>query len=57
MLPTIAKASMTAHPTVPFAFIQSKEDAFQIGFYELIVLDSWLSRYRLEGNNCEVINE
>jgi hypothetical protein len=45
---------MQAHPTVPFTFIQSKQDAFQIGFYELIKIDSWLS---IEGNNCEVINE
>jgi len=42
---------MTAHPTVPFAFIQSKEDAFQIGFYELINFESKLSK----GNNCAVI--
>ena len=56
-LQIIATSSMQAHPTVPFTFIQSKLDAFQIGFYELIKIDSFLSRYRLEGNNCEVINE
>ena len=53
-LQIIATSSMQAHPTVPFTFIQSKLDAFQIGFYELIKIDSWLS---IEGNNCEVINE
>lgn len=56
-LQTVATSSMKAHPTVPFTFIQSKLDIFQIGFYELIKIDSWHPNNKLEGNNCVVINE
>lgn len=51
-LQTIVEASMIAHPNVPFALIQSKQDFIQIGFYELINFDSILDT----GNYYVVIN-
>lgn len=51
-LQTIVENSMLAHPDVPFAFIQSKQDFVQIGFYELINVDPHSGK----GNYYVVIN-